>query len=42
MSDKYSILTLLTLPERQRAVYKLRIITDLSISDIAAQLKCFI
>ncbi len=30
---------ILTLPERQRTVYKLRIITGLSISDIAAQLE---
>lgn len=29
---------ILTLPERQRTVYKLRIVTGLSISDIAAQL----
>lgn len=30
---------ILTLPERQRTVYKLRVITGLSISDIAAQLE---
>lgn len=30
---------ILTLPERQRTVYKLRVITGLSISDIASQLE---